>query len=644
MITGMNRLALLLLLATAMLVACDDDSPPVEPPPPTPVSLDAARYPVTVAGDSIQISRADRSLPSIRIDEGERETADVAWSTDGVLRYATWEPGDRWTVYLYHTNWNDPFDPRNGVHAAERQSSADVDRGGGSRLSPDGRRQALVRDGQLYLQELDGDPDRVDVEGPVSNLMWSPRGERLAFYAGAAENAAWYVVEDDGEQITRIEPDSLRRAGLIGWSPDAQRLAFALRPLTGDIRVWVAAIDGSTAHDVGAYPPPPGRDSGPVDTPRWSLDGMRIVVFGDQPYVVDAWGATPPQPIDRSAIDAAFGPQEVGWSFVFSPDRKYFASVFPQGYRSAWKVDLGAARVTPLPADRQLVEGEQHTDKIVPLEVHVEPADRLIAVVAGRRIIITPPYPEEARTFEAAQAPVLAPLWSPDASWLLYSDASTYYVIGLDDDAPRPVASRADGAIAIWDDDSTRIAFVNGPADPDATVVTVDGVRDQIADATTALSKGWRLPASFFAPRVYASESAKNRGDFDVYIADPDGGNARNLTNSPATEEQPALSPDGRTIAFMRNTTELWLMDRTGSDQRLLSSDFTSVGVPEPLAWSPDGRFIAWNRFGELKIVDVATGLTVEPATVSSCYMYFVGWSADSRSIYLRTQCEFDGL
>src|SRR3546814_7175765 len=46
-------------------------------------------------------------------------------------------------------------------------------------------------------------------------------------------------------------------------------------------------------------------------------------------------------------------------------------------------------------------------------------------------------------------------------------------------------------------------------------------------------------------PRVYAGETAKHRGDFDVYIADARGGDPRNLTNSPELEAEPALSPDG---------------------------------------------------------------------------------------------------
>jgi hypothetical protein len=41
----------------------------------------------------------------------------------------------------------------------------------------------------------------------------------------------------------------------------------------------------------------------------------------------------------------------------------------------------------------------------------------------------------------------------------------------------------------------------------------------------------------------------------------------------------------------------------------------------------------------------VATGETFAPASAGAgCYIYFVAWTPDSREIYLRTHCDFDGL
>ncbi len=80
-----------------------------------------------------------------------------------------------------------------------------------------------------------------------------------------------------------------------------------------------------------------------------------------------------------------------------------------------------------------------------------------------------------------------------------------------------------------------------------------------------------------------------------------------------------AISPDGKHIAFVRNTNgnyDIWMQDVDGSDLVQLSS--TKYGEFEP-AWSPDGRYIAFasNRDSKgdvletsIYVLDVKTGHT----------------------------------
>jgi Tol biopolymer transport system component/uncharacterized protein YraI len=78
-----------------------------------------------------------------------------------------------------------------------------------------------------------------------------------------------------------------------------------------------------------------------------------------------------------------------------------------------------------------------------------------------------------------------------------------------------------------------------------------------------------------------------NPGDKQVLRIKVDGTGLTNLTNSPSSDRQPALSWDGSTIAFQRITEgmpHIWLMNRDGGGQRQ-KTDLGLYGELDP-AWS----------------------------------------------------------
>lgn len=87
--------------------------------------------------------------------------------------------------------------------------------------------------------------------------------------------------------------------------------------------------------------------------------------------------------------------------------------------------------------------------------------------------------------------------------------------------------------------------------------------------------------------------SSSRSGKFDLWIADADGTNARQLTQLPGGTFFPAVSPDGHTIVFENSRSGrsfLWKMDINGANPVQL----THGGLDTTPLISPDGKMVVY--------------------------------------------------
>ena len=132
---------------------------------------------------------------------------------------------------------------------------------------------------------------------------------------------------------------------------------------------------------------------------------------------------------------------------------------------------------------------------------------------------------------------------------------------------------------------------------------------------------------------------ASNRdGDWDIYSMDANGDNLVQLTDHPATDEDPACSPDGRRIVFRSErdlTPDLYVMDSDGSNVvRFTHDDFLEAHP----SWTPDGTKFAFASFRivvgnvEIYVMD-AHGNNLINLTKHKWHDVRPSWSPDGRKI-----------
>ena len=121
----------------------------------------------------------------------------------------------------------------------------------------------------------------------------------------------------------------------------------------------------------------------------------------------------------------------------------------------------------------------------------------------------------------------------------------------------------------------------------------------------------WFATSPLYAKIVFSS----NRDDarYEIFTMDTDGGEPIQITNNRHDSFSPTWSPDGRQIAFNRDS-HIYVIDADGENLRQLTRHKNNEQDLHP-DWSPDGRLIAFDRFAGDAPDRHANIYTVDPVT-----------------------------
>jgi hypothetical protein len=181
-------------------------------------------------------------------------------------------------------------------------------------FSPDGQKITFgyhtATDQKIYVQNIDGSGLKeissltmYHGDGPFPDPVWSPDGRHIAF----VHFYGMYVVEADGANLTRLEPEGFDPA----WSPDGQSLAFTVLFEQG-LAIGVMNPDGSDFRQLTNFEAYDQR-------PAWSPDAQTIAFVSDRDgnreiYLMHNDGSDQRRLTYNEAQD---------WGPVFSPDGRY---------------------------------------------------------------------------------------------------------------------------------------------------------------------------------------------------------------------------------------------------------------------------------------------------------------------------------
>ncbi|HYW69617.1 MAG TPA: LpqB family beta-propeller domain-containing protein [Pyrinomonadaceae bacterium] len=430
-------------------------------------------------------------------------------------------------------------------------------------ISPDGSEIAFVSGGDIWSVAAGGGDAHLLVSHPAteSKPLYSPDGKKLAFVSTRTGNGDIYVLTLDTGDLMRLTFDD--SADLLdAWSSDGRWIYFTSS--TQDIStsdIFRVSSDGGTPMPVSGdlytneYQAAPSHDGGMVAFTGHGFGGVQ-------------WWRKGHSHIDESEIwimrlgsnanyeQISEGHAKETWPMWSKDDRTIFYVSDRSGAQNIWarNIDGKPRQVTQFKDGRVLWPSIGYDGKTIVFERNFQiwkldaANGRAAAVNIVRRGAPAGPAIDHLRLTEGISEMAL----SPDGKKIAFIVRGEAFAVSATEggDAARVTTSTAEESQVAWSSDSRRLVYVSD--------------RD---------------------------------GPAHLFLYDFASNTETRITNDQASDDTPAFSPDGKSIAFERAGEEIRVYDVDGKKEHTVAKahlERPPLSSDRPFAWSPDSKWIAY--------------------------------------------------
>ncbi len=476
-------------------------------------------------------------------------------------------------------------------------------------VSPGRAEIAFVSGGDIWTAPLGGGEASLLVSHPAneSRPLYSPDGKRLAFVSSRTGNGDIYLLTFETGELKRLTFDDGGEQ-LDAWSRDGRFIYFSStsRDISGMNDLFRVRAEGGTpmpvsadryANEFWAAPAPDGNSvaftARGISSSQWwrngrsHIDECEIWLLRDSGYERFTDG----------------GAKEM-WP-MWSADGKQIYFISDRGgAQNIWGKPIGGAakQITRFKDGRALWPSISYDGKVIVFERNFKIWKLDTGSGNASEIAITrrgaPAGPAVERINAGGQMSELA--LSPDGKKVAFIAHGEVFAASAKDggDAARVTRTHAAESQIVWSPDSRTIAYVSD-----------------------------------------------REGAFNIYSYDFTTNTEAPLTRGVGNNYTPSFSPDGKTLAFIRNGRELRAIDLETKQERMLGTAYLErppLTSDRSFTWSPDGKWIAFLGVGErgltnVSVVSAAGGEGKQISFLANAFSGSVSWSPDGKYILFNT-------